>query len=84
MPRVCWVYSTIETVQSVDEINDVQMMTRGWGDKAWLIIECSPSLTRQGILSMSRGFTPRHAQTVGDLGFANDLVEPSDHLVSGW
>ena len=29
-----------------------------------------PSLARQGVVGMSRGSTPRHAQTAGDLGFA--------------
>ena len=29
-----------------------------------------PSLARLGVLGMPRGFTPRHAQMAGDLGFA--------------
>ena len=29
-----------------------------------------PSLARSGVLGMSRGSTPRHAQMAGDLGFA--------------
>ena len=29
-----------------------------------------PSLARKGVLGMSRGSTPRHAQTAGDLSLA--------------
>ena len=30
----------------------------------WKGMDGFPSLTRQGVLGLSRGFTPRHAQTV--------------------
>ena len=33
-------------------------------------LECFPSLARKGVLGMSRGSTPRAAQTAGDMGFA--------------
>ena len=43
----------------------------GGGEKAWWVIESvllrSPD---KGFLGMSRGSTPRHAQTAGDFGFA--------------
>ena len=28
----------IKIVQSIDLMNDVQMMTRGWSDRAWWVI----------------------------------------------
>ena len=43
------------------------------------------SFTRsQGVLGLSRGFTPRHTQIVGDLGFAENtgLSHSSDILRS--
>ena len=50
------------------------MMHRWWsegeGDRAWWVIESvflrSPD---KGFMGMPRGFTPRHAQTAGGLGF---------------
>ena len=34
------------------------------------LLRVFPSLARLGVLGMPRGFTPRHAQTAGDLSFA--------------
>ena len=36
----------IKTVQSIDEMNDIQMMTRGWGDRTWWALRVF-SFTRQ-------------------------------------
>ena len=37
-PGSATVCNTLKTVQSVDEMNDVHIMTWGWGDSAWRFI----------------------------------------------
>ena len=35
-----------KTVQSIDEVNDVQMMTWGWDNRVWWVFKTSPDETR--------------------------------------
>ena len=67
-----WLCNRLKIVHFVDKMNDVQMMTCGWGDRAWWVFRVfSLHLPDKEILGMSKGFPPRHAQLVEDLGFTS-------------
>ena len=70
----------LNTVQSVAEMNDVglQMMMRGWGDKARWFIECvflHYRLTRVSV-HVYRGLTTRYAQLSKDVCLAKQSTAP--------
>ena len=69
--------NVIKTVQLIDEMNDVQMVTWGWGDRAWCCIGIVWSIPTPGCLTFE-------ALTVCHLDFHSCWKTIIEHVCMAW